>query len=441
MKLFFLVPLFVIISLSNLACADDSVKQSKPPNIIFIMADDLGYGDVSCYGSKTIKTPHIDKLASTGVKCMDYHSNGAVCSPTRAALMTGRYQQRSGVSGVITAKSHRDKGLPLKEWTMGEAMKELGYHTAMFGKWHLGYAPQFNPIRQGFDEFKGFVAGNVDYHRHIDQEGHFDWWSQDKIKDDPGYITDLITDYALDYIRRHKDGPFCLIVNHGAPHYPIQGRKTPGYRILGKTNKEQPRPKLDDPQAIHIEMIEVMDEGVGKIVHELDELGIRNNTLIVFCSDNGPSKLGTAGDFRGKKGQVFEGGHRVAGIFNWPDKLPSGKECSTPILCMDMLPTFIVMAGGKIDPERKFDGVNVLSALQGKTIKRTPLFWQHGSGTAVRDGHWKLVIVKKKIQLFDLSQDLSEKNNLAKNHPEKVKQLTQLITDWESDVTPSTTSP
>ena len=412
------------------------VQASTKPNIIFIMADDLGYGDLSCYGSKTIRTPHLDKLAKTGVKCTDYHSNGAVCSPTRAALMTGRYQQRAGVPGVITAKSHRHTGLALKEWTMGEAMKELGYQTAMFGKWHLGYDPKFNPIKQGFDEFKGFVSGNVDYHRHIDQEGHFDWWQQDQLKDDPGYITDLITNYALNYIRRKKNQPFCLILNHGAPHYPIQGRKTPGFRVTGKTNKQQPRLKLDDPKAIYKEMIEVMDEGIGKIVHELDQLGLRKNTLIIFCSDNGPAKIGSAGIFRGKKGQVYEGGHRVSGIFNWPATLPTGKECNTPILCMDMLPTFISIAGGTIDSKRKFDGINILPALQGQTLKRKPLFWQHGGSTAVREGNWKLIIRKGKTELFDLSKDVSEKHNLARKHPEKVRQLTQLITRWKTDVTP-----
>lgn len=423
--------LFLTSSILHLASA--TAEQS--PNIIFIMADDLGYGDISCYGSKTIKTPHIDKLASTGVKCTDYHSNGAVCSPTRAALMTGRYQQRSGIPGVVTAKSHRHTGLPLKEWTMGEAMKEQGYQTAMFGKWHLGYDPKFNPVKQGFDEFKGFVSGNVDYHKHIDQEGHFDWWQQDKIKEDPGYITDLITDYAVDYIRRKKDKPFCLIVNHGAPHYPIQGRKTPGFRVTGKSNAKQPRqPKLDAPHAVYKEMIEAMDEGVGKIVSALEKLGISKNTLIVFCSDNGPAKAGSAGIFRGKKGQVYEGGHRVAGVFNWPAQLPAGKECSTTILCMDMLPTFVMMAGGKIDAKRKLDGIDVIQALKGNTIKRHPLFWQHGGGTAVRDGKWKLVMVKKKSQLFDLSTDISEKTDISKQHPEQVERLTKLVKAWSASV-------
>lgn len=410
---------------------------AQPPNIIFIMADDLGYGDISCYGSKTIKTPSIDKLASTGVKCTDYHSNGAVCSPTRAALMTGRYQQRSGVDGVITARSHRHTGLPLEEWTMGETMKGLSYQTAMFGKWHLGYAPKFNPIKQGFDEFKGFVSGNVDYQRHIDQEGHFDWWQQDKLKDDPGYITDLINDYAIDFIRRKKDKPFLLLINHGAPHYPIQGRKTPGFRVTGKTNKEQPKLKTDNPKALYKEMIEVMDEGIGNIVTELEKQGIRKNTLIIFTSDNGPARIGSAGIFRGHKGQVYEGGHRVAGVFNWPAQLPSGKKCSTPIISMDMLPTFITIAGGKVDPKRKFDGINIIEALKGETIQRKPLFWQHKDNVAVRNGTWKLVLSGKKAELFNLANDISEKNDLTTKHPDKVTHLKKLVEAWQTSVTAS----
>ena len=413
------------------------VQASRKPNIIFIMADDLGYGDISCYGSKTIQTPHIDKLASTGVKCTDYHSNGTVCSPTRAALMTGRYQQRSGVPGVITARAHRHTGLPLAEWTMGEAMKELGYQTAMFGKWHLGYDPQFNPTKQGFDEFKGFVSGNVDYQRHIDQEGHFDWWQQDKLKDDPGYITDLINNYAVDFIRRKKNQPFLLSVNHGAPHYPIQGRKTPGFRVTGKSHRQQPKLKTDNPTALYKEMIEVMDEGIGNIVSELEKLGIRNNTLIIFTSDNGPAKIGSAGIFRGLKGQVYEGGHRVAGVFNWPAHLPPGMGCASSILTMDMLPTFVTIAGGKIDPSRKLDGINVLPALKGTPIQRKPLFWQFKGNTAVRDGSWKLILTGKKIELFNLKNDISEENNLADKHPDHVTRLTKLIKTWQSSVAAS----
>ena len=412
-----------------------SVSAEQPPNIVFIMADDLGYGDISCYGISSISTPQIDRLAATGVRCTDYHSNGAVCSPTRAALMTGRYQQRAGIPGVITAKSHRHTGLALEEWTMGEAMKELGYQTAMFGKWHLGYDPKFNPTKQGFDEFRGFVSGNVDYHRHIDQEGHFDWWQQDKLKDDPGYITDLITDYSIDFIKRNKDKPFLLVINHGAPHYPIQGRNTPGFRVVGKSNAQQPKQNLKGNQKVVFkEMIETMDEGVGRIVSQLDALGIRKNTLVVFTSDNGPAKIGSSGELRGRKGSVFEGGHRVPGVFNWPDTLPSGKVCDTPILCMDMLPTFVAWAGGKIDPKRELDGINVIDAIKGETINRGPLYWHVGGGIAVRDGDLKLVIAKKRTQIFDLSKDLPEKNDISNQHPEEVKRLTELVENWKTSV-------
>jgi len=407
------------------------------PNIIFIMADDLGYGGLSCFGSKTVKTPHLDHLAETGVRCTDFHSNGAVCSPTRAALMTGRYQQRSGVGGVITAKNHRDVGLALSEWTLGEAMKEQGYATALFGKWHLGYPAKYNPIHQGFDEFKGFVSGNVDYHRHIDQEGYFDWWKQDELKDEPGYLTDLITRDALAFLTKKKDQPFFLVLHHGAPHYPLQDRETPGFRVVGKSNREQPKQKVDRP-AVYAKMIEIMDEGVGRIVTKLDELKLREKTLIVFCSDNGPAPGGSSGGLRGRKGQVFEGGHRVPGIFNWPGQIKKGLVCSVPILTMDLLPTFVEMAGGMIAPTRKLDGVNVMRALQGEDLKRKPLFWKHGSRSAVREGSWKMILdssgKSEKVLLFDLASDLGEKKNLSEELPEKVVRLRQLLTEWEKEV-------
>lgn len=423
-----------MIALLPVSLAGEHLK----PNIIFIMADDLGYGDLSCYGSKTIKTPHLDRLAATGVKCTDFHSNGAVCSPTRAALMTGRYQQRSGVGGVITAKGHREAGMPLEEWTIGEAMKELGYSTALFGKWHLGYPAKFNPVHQGFDEFEGFVSGNVDYHRHIDQEGHFDWWKQDKKEDEPGYITDLITEDALSFIDRKKGSPFFLVLHHGAPHYPLQGRETPGFRVLGKGNGDQPKQKVDR-EAVYSKMIEIMDEGVGRIVEKLDELKLRKNTLIVFCSDNGPAPDGSSGGLRGRKGQVFEGGHRVPGLFNWLGQLPEGKVCGTPVLTMDLLPTFVAMGGGEIEPKRKLDGIDVTDALKGSAIARKPLFWKHGSGLAARESDWKLVVAavkkKKRVMLFNLANDRSETTDLSSKHPERVERLLRLLKAWEKDVT------
>ncbi len=280
------------------------VKAVAAPNIIFIMADDLGYGGLSCYGNKVIRTPHLDALAGSGVKCTDFHSNGAVCSPTRAALMTGRYQQRSGIEGVITAAGHREVGLALEEKTMAEAMKKLGYATALFGKWHLGYEARFGPVKQGFDEFRGFVSGNVDYHTHIDQEGFFDWWQQDQKKDEKGYLTDLITEDALDFIERKKDGPFFVVLHHGAPHYPLQDRETPGFRkVRNGEGRRAPQPKVDR-EAVYVKMVEIMDEGVGRIVAQLEELKLRENTLIVFCSDNGPAMSVSPSGLRGRKRPV-----------------------------------------------------------------------------------------------------------------------------------------
>lgn len=411
---------------------------SAKPNIIFIMADDLGYGGLSCYGSETIKTPHLDQLAATGVRCTDFHSNGAVCSPTRAALMTGRYQQRSGVEGVITAKSHREVGLSLNEWTLGEAMKELGYATALFGKWHLGYSARFNPVKQGFDEFVGFVSGNVDYHRHIDQEGFFDWWKQDKKEDEPGYITDLITEDALSFLDRKKEGPFFIVLHHGAPHYPLQDRETPGFRVVNDGIGKQPRQKVD-AKAVYPRMVEIMDEGVGRIVAKLKELKLRDNTLIVFCSDNGPAADGSSGGLRGRKGQLFEGGHRVPGIFNWPGKLPEGIICDVPVLTMDLLPTFVTAGGGVVDPKRNLDGVDVLGVLRGKEKVREPLFWRFKGNAAVRDGDWKLLrpsLTKPaNAMLFNLAIDRNETSDLSAKNPEKVKALLKLLQDWEEEVT------
>ena len=207
----------ILISLIFISC-----NINDKPNIIIIVADDLGYGDLSIFGNKNINTPNIDKLGLEGIVFTDFHSNGSVCSPTRAALLTGKYQQRVGVSGVITAKNHRDKGLSTDEITFANIAKESGYKTGIFGKWHLGYDPVYNPINQGFDEFIGFVSGNVDYHSHIDQEGYKDWWFDNELNEEVGYSTDLISKHSIDFIKKNKDENFLLYIAHESPHYPFQ---------------------------------------------------------------------------------------------------------------------------------------------------------------------------------------------------------------------------
>ncbi|MGB1130563.1 MAG: sulfatase-like hydrolase/transferase, partial [Haloferula sp.] len=414
------------------------ISQADPskPNFIFIMADDLGYGDISSFGSQTIETPHIDSIGKLGARLTDFHSNGTVCSPTRAALMTGRYQQRSGVTGVVTAKGHRDKGLLLDETTFAEVLSEAGYATAMFGKWHLGYEAAFNPTHQGFDEFKGFVSGNIDYHHHIDQAGFKDWWQQAELKDEPGYLTDLITEHSLDFVERHSEKPFCLVLNHGAPHYPLQGRSTPGFRTKGNTKVNVP---VDKPKAIYKEMIEVMDEGVGKLIDQLKSAKILDNTMIIFCSDNGPARTGDAGPLRGLKGQVWEGGHRVPAVVMWPARIPSGQTLDQTMMTMDMFATFLAAAGIKDVADLELDGIDLLPALsEGKALPQRTLFWAFKDDWAVRSGPWKVVSTQKKTQLFNLDEDLGEKTDLSEKFDQRKQEMIKAYERWKKETKSAT---
>jgi len=403
------------------------------PNIVLIMADDLGYGDLSCYGSELVNTPNIDALAKNGIRFTDYHSNGAVCSPTRAALMTGRYPQRTGVEGVITAARHREVGLPLEEVTIAEVLRDAGYATAMFGKWHLGYdIKQFGPLRQGFETFEGFVSGNVDYFNKIDQEGHKDWYIGDELRHVDGYVTDLINDGAVDWIGEHakanEDQPFFLYLAHGAPHYPLQGPGDEGFREVGKRIRKMP----DDPKPVYKAMIESMDAGIGRVVAELEKRGLRENTLIVFCSDNGQASRygGSAGELRGSKGTVYEGGHRVPMVWSWPEVVPNDKEHHATMIGMDMLPTFSALAGTSLPEGVEVDGIDMLTTSTFQFSERT-LHWVHRDRHAMRAGEWKLVRNgNKKPELYNLDEDLGEQKNLADEHPERVKQMLEAHEKW-----------
>lgn len=313
-------------------------------------------------------------------------------------------------------------------------MKEQGYATAIFGKWHLGYDPKFNPVHQGFDEYRGFVSGNVDYQHKIDQEGHKDWWVADKLEHEDGYVTDLVTQHGIAFIESNRDKPFFLALTHGAPHYPLQARDDPGFRIIGKSNRQQPPNPVADPKIAYQKMVEAIDEGVGEIVAKLEQLAIRDNTLIVFCSDNGPAAIGHSGGLRGGKGTLYEGGHRVCGIFNWPAKLTEPHESDHTILTMDLMPTFVSMAGGEVSADRHLDGVNILPALTGQDLSRDYLFWGHGNDVAVRNGKWKLILRGSgKVELFDLEQDRNEQHEISSAHESKVTELTGKIQEWLSD--------
>ena len=407
-----------------------------PPNFVLVMADDLGWGDLGCYGNAAIRTPHLDALAAAGMRFTDFHSNGVVCSPTRAALLTGRYQQRTGIEGVIHAdpnRNQRDTGLPHAETTFAEDLAAAGYATGIFGKWHLGYPAKHNPTTHGFDRFVGFVSGNVDYQSHIDGAGFADWWSDSTPTPQAGYTTDLIGQCAAAFAERHRDRPFCLYIPHEAPHSPFQGPNDPAVRRPGLS-----KPQLGertDRKAAYREMIEAMDASVGRVLDTLDRRGLSERTFVFFCSDNGPTNVGSAGPWRGRKGQIHEGGHRVPAIARWPGRIPAGVVTDQPAMTMDLLPTLRSLADLPPAEGRTLDGADLSPLLlRRQPPPDRPLFWVCDQQRAVRLGRHKLLLSAKgnrvPIELYDLQTDPGETDNLAADQPERVRRMQTLIDDF-----------
>ncbi len=411
---------------------------SHLPNVVIIMADDLGYADLSCYGSEKINTPNIDRLAEEGVLFTDFHSNGSVCSPTRASLLTGKYQQRTGITGVVTAHQHRDVGLSLSEVTIAEQLKKAGYVTGMFGKWHVGYSESYNPVHQGFDEYIGYVSGNVDYHAHIDQAGYEDWWKQNTLQNEKGYTTDMITSHAIDFIDRHKEESFLLYIPHEAPHGPFQGRKTAAFRKIGEKIGDVKRSR-EEIRLLLKEMIEVMDEGVGEIMQTIENLDLDEKTLVFFCSDNGGAKYGDNTPLRAGKASLYEGGHRVAGLAKWKGTIKPGTICSETAMTMDLWPTLSELAGLGIPSS--IDGCSLKKLLlkNEKLVERN-LFWQYRNKMAMRSGKWKLVLDTRTnlYELYNLDVDLGEKNNLVERYPEQFVLMKTELKQWFEKVSKNT---
>ena len=424
--------LSVTIALSCFTSAGAAKERAEKPNIILIMADDMGYGDIGCYGSKSIKTPVLDKMAADGIKFTDYHSNGSVCTPTRASLLTGNYQQRVGLEGVINAQmDKRIYGIADSEVTMAEIFQKSGYQTGIFGKWHLGYQPKFNPIHHGFNEFYGYVSGNVDYISHRDGIGIYDWWHNTDTCYDKGYVTDLITKQALKFIESNKNKPFLLYLPHEAPHFPYQGRNDKADRLPG-LNFEMLGSRSDKKQA-YKEMVEIMDENIGRVLEKLKELNLDKNTFVFFCSDNGATSMGNNGALNGFKSSLWEGGHRVPAIAWYPGKIKPGKIADDPVISMDVLPTLLNVAG--ISNKVRFDGEDFSKLLfSEKEMKKRPLFWRFQNQWVVRMENWKYLKIKEKEYLFDLAKDLGETTNLKDENPVMIKKFKILLKDWEKEM-------
>jgi len=406
----------------------------RKPNFIIILADDMGYGDSSVYDG-WINTPHLERMAAEGLKFTDFHSSGVVCSPTRAGLMTGRYQQRAGIPGVINAdpkSAVHYSGLQPTEVTFPKLLKRVGYTSGIFGKWHLGYSKNFNPIHHGFDRFRGYVSGNIDYISHYDRMGVYDWWEGLKHIREEGYSTHLITEHSVKFIEDNKARPFCLYVAHEAVHAPNQAPDDPPQR---GPKKGRTKGKTRTVEETYRLMMKAMEDGIGEIMATVRRLGLAENTLVVFFSDNGGTGRGSSRPLRGGKGSVWEGGHRVPSIAWWPGSIKPGTVSNDLCISLDLMPTMLELAGA-ISPEgHKLDGISLAAhLLKGKSLGTRQLFW---NGAAMRDGQWKLITKERRFEgpgLFNLADDIGEKNNLADKYPKRVKQMTAAIEAWKKDV-------
>lgn len=421
------------------------------PNIVVIYCDDLGYGDLSCYGSQAIHTPNLDRLANQGVRFTNWYSNSPVCSPSRASLLTGLYPARAGVEEILGGK-RGTVGLPRNRTTLAARLKKLGYQTGLFGKWHLGVTEENGPNRHGFDEFFGFLAGCVDYYSHIFYWGqaggvnpvHDLWHNKAEVWQNGRYMTELITERAVDFIHGHTDDPFFLYVPYNAPHYPMHAPQ----KYLDRF------PDLPKEQRIMAAMISAMDDGVGCITKALDEIGKLEDTIVFFSSDNGPSTEsrnfldgtedlyygGSAGIFRGHKGSLFDGGIREPAILSYPRAVPGGQVCDQVGMMMDVVPTILELIGAAVPESPELDGVSLATMVQNQgESPHQDLYWAYSGQLAMRRGDWKLVLNGKldfsrakvdDVHLSNLLVDPGERNNLAAEQPDLVAELTQAVQNW-----------
>ena len=420
----------------------------KSPNIIFIVADDLGFADLGCYGARPSRvgpvSPNIDALAAGGLRFTQGYANSSVCSPTRFALMTMRYQYRvrGGMEEPINSKSKGSTtlGLPPEIPTLPSLLKEAGYTTALIGKWHLGYPPAFGPLRSGYDAFYGIMAGGVDYFSHCSGKGDHDLYEGEQEHHEIGYLTDLLSHRAVKYIDAHaaqasSGQPFFMSLHYTAPHWPWETRDDAALAAqLGNLFH------LDGGN-IHTyhRMIQHMDEGIGWVVQALRNNGLLDNTLIVFTSDNGGERFSDNWPLVGGKMDLTEGGIRVPWVAHWPAVIPAGSTTTQHCMTMDWSATLLDIGGGKPHPDYPLDGVSLSAVLRQpeKTFER-PLYWRmnHRQQHALRQGDWKYLKVDDHEYLFNLAHDERERANLAARHPDRLASMQAQYRAWEDSVPP-----
>lgn len=412
-------------------------RPSKRPNIVFILADDLGYADLSCYGRRDYSTPVVDRLAGQGARFLSAYANSPVCSPTRTALITGRYQYRLPV-GLEEPLSLRDTGLPPKHPTLPSLLRDSGYQTALVGKWHLGSLPKYGPLKSGYEHFWGFRHGAIDYFSHDGPWGD-DLWDQDTPIEKSGYLTNLLGDRAVEVINEFSvnDQPFFVSLHFSAPHWPWEGPD-------GKP--ESDRLKAAGPRAIlHWDggtletfkwMVQTMDAQVGRVLDALEANDLSDNTIVVFTSDNGGERFSDTWPFTGRKTELLEGGLRIPCILRWPGRIPEGSIIADPTITMDWVPTLLAACGAAPDLAYPLDGVDLM-ARTGAQPDRT-FFWRyrHLEQEACRQGKWKYLQIAGNTFLFDVEMDPLERANLKTRFPEVFDRLVSAYREWDADMLP-----
>jgi arylsulfatase A-like enzyme len=400
------------------------------PNVIIFYADDLGWGELGCQGSKDIPTPNIDSLATGGVRCTQGYVAATYCSPSRAGLMTGRYPTRFGHENNAVAGEKSGTGLSLRETTLPSRLKACGYDTICVGKWHLGFGPEYRPTARGFDEFYGTLANTPFFHptNFIDSRKSPEVV---KVQDSAFYTTDAYADRSVDWLKSRTNAPWFLYLPFNAQHAPLQATQKYLDRFAGIT---------DQKRRTFAAMLAAMDDAVGRVLTAVRERGQEENTLIFFIADNGGPTQGTTsqnGPLRGFKTNTYEGGPRVPFLVQWKGRLPAGRTYDLPVMNLDVAPTILASAGKPIDAAEKLDGVDLVPFLTGKATGRPheTMFWRFGDQWAVRNGDWKLVVSKGgggTPELYNLAADVGEKTDLAGSEPARVAELKKLYDGWNA---------
>lgn len=409
----------------------------KKPNFLYIMADDMGYADLSCYGRPDYQTPAIDRLAAQGIRFTHAYANSAVCTATRVALITGRYQYRLPI-GLQEPLGRADIGLPPEHPTIASLLRDAGYRTSLIGKWHMGRLPKYGPLKSGYDEFWGIRGGGVDYFRH-GFGGNLDLWDGTTKVHEAGYMTDLLADRTITTLERRKaDGrPFLISLHFTAPHWPWEGPDARGKAESQRQNDGNPatpRTSFDNgDMETYAAMVRSLDSNVGRILTRLSELGLDRDTVVVFTSDNGGERFSDTWPFTGMKTELLEGGIRIPAIVRWPGVTKAGSESAEPFMSMDWLPTFVAAAGARQAPAYPSDGVDIAPALRGGALPERTLFWRFGNKgqQAARRGEWKYLKIRDETFLFNVVDDPLERANWKDRDPARYNALRSAFEAWD----------